>query len=181
MGTSLDVREHLALLQLVAYTESLPERRRWMTVQWLVTRSTNPMDDSETISASLDASKGKREGKPIRLLVRFNVQTGKINAYVDWHSTGFIGAERYRCAYRFPPEAAQTEIWRISNDFRDDDGYIIEDHITSVRDLALFVNKLFKSKRLVVQLMPQDDYAPITAVFDLPSQPTQLNRIMAAG
>ncbi len=151
-----------------------------MAVQWLVTRSTDPMDDSETISASLDASKGVNEGKPIRLILQFHGQTRETKAYIKWHEI-FWWDDTKRVTYRFPPETAQTETWLISRDFRDDDGDI-EGGITAVREPTLFVNKLLKSEQLVVRL-PQKNEAPITAVFDLPSPPIELNqvKVIAAG
>lgn len=150
-----------------------------MAVQWLVTRLTDPMDDSETISASLDASKGVCNGKPIRLILQFHGQTRRTKAYIKWHEV--LWEDTKIVTYRFPPEAAQTETWLISRDFRDDDGDI-ECDITAVREPTLFVNKLLKNEQLVVRL-PQKNEAPITAVFDLPSPPIELNqvKVIAAG
>lgn len=144
-----------------------------MAVQWLFTRSTDPLDDSETISASLDASKGVNERKPIRLLLQFHVQTREIKAYIEWHE--FFWGDTKRVTYRFPPEAAQTETWLVSRDFRDDDGDL-EDGITAVREPTLFVNKLLKSEQLVVRLLQKNE-APITAMFDLPSPPIEFNQV----
>ncbi len=151
-----------------------------MAVQWLVTRLTDPMDDSETISASLDASKGICSGKPIRLILQFHGQTRETKVYIKWHEF-FWDDGIIRVIYRFPPEAAQTEEWLISRDFRDDNGKIEYD-ITAVREPNLFVNKLLKSEQLVVRL-PQKNEAPITAVFDLPSPPIELNqaKVITAG
>ncbi len=132
------------------------------------------MDDSETISASLDASKGVCNGKPIRLILQFHGQTRRTNAYIKWHEF-FWPKDTKRVTYRFPPEAAQTETWLISRDFRDDDGDI-ESGITAVQEPNLFINKLLKSEQLVVRLLQKDE-APITAVFDLPSPPIEFNQV----
>jgi len=150
-----------------------------MAVQWVMTRSTDPMDDSETISASLDASKGLQSGKPIRLLLQFHMQTREINAYINWH--GFLWPNKIPriITYRFPPETAQTEAWIVSRDFRDDDGDM-EHGITAVREPTLFVDKVFKSEQLIVRLT-QENQAPITAVFALPNPPSQLTKIIADG
>ena len=150
-----------------------------MAVQWLVTRSTDPMDDSETISASLGASKGVCSGKPIRFILQFHGQTRETKVYIKWHE--ILWGDTKRVTYRFPPEAAQTETWLISRDFRDDDGDI-EGGITAVGEPTLFVNKLLKSEQLVVRLLQKNE-APITAVFDLPSPPIELNqvKVIAAG
>ncbi|WP_161632586.1 hypothetical protein [Candidatus Synechococcus spongiarum] len=136
------------------------------------------MDDSETISASLDASKGVHGRKPIRLLLQFHIQTREINAYINWHGC-LSPDDTRRITYRFPPEAAQTEAWLVSYDLRDDNGNM-EYGITAVREPTLFIDKVFKSEQLVVRLTEKNK-APITAVFDLPSPPSELDQIIAAG
>ena len=153
--------------------------KKTMAVQWPVTRSTDPIDDSETISASLDASKGVNERERICLILQFHGQTRETKTYIQWHE--FLWGDTERVIYRFPLEAAQTEEWLIGRDFRDDDGDIEHD-ITAVREPTLSVNKLLKSEQLVVRL-PQKNEAPITAVFDLPSPPTEFNqlKVIAAG
>jgi len=100
-------RAPFAVLKLVACTEPVPSAKKPMAVQWLVTRSTDPMDDSETISASLDASKGVNEGKPIRLLLQYHIQTGKIKAYIQWHEL-LTFVQRYRKDCLSIPSGAST-------------------------------------------------------------------------
>ena len=54
--------------------------------QWRVSRSTNPLDDSTTVVAILDAEQGTGglfRNEPVRLIAR--CQSNRTEAYVVWH------------------------------------------------------------------------------------------------
>ena len=129
---------------------------------WMSQTSTNPLDDSRTVVALLDAVEGVGglSRDPIRLIAR--CQSNETEAYVTWHD--FLGdddldnvySERKRVTYRFPPTDAQTEMWNVSTD---NDSTFVDRPIP-------FLRTLVASERLVVQTTPYGE-SPSTAIFAL--------------
>ena len=133
--------------------------------QWRVSRSTNPLDDSTTVAALLDAVQGTgglfRE-EPVRLIAR--CRSNRTEAYIVWHD--FLGLDDQRVTYRFPPAAAQTESWGLSTD----------NDSTFVRRAIPFLRIAAESARLVVQTVPYGE-APVTAIFNLAGAENALAQI----
>ena len=129
---------------------------------WGVSRSINPLDDSATVVAVLNATEGVSSviPEPISLIARCQSNTTEV--YIDWHD--FLGddefgnprSSRKRVTYRFPPADAETEMWGVSTD----------NDSTFVARAIPFLHTMVESKRLVMQTTPYNE-APITAIFDL--------------
>ena len=118
---------------------------------WTTNITTNPLDDSRTMVALLDAVEGVGgmiEPKPITLVAR--CQSNETDVFIGWHD--FLGddelndvySDRKRVTYRFPPAAAQTEMWNVSTD----------NAMTFVGSPIPFLRTLVESERLVVQTTP---------------------------
>lgn len=130
---------------------------------WRTTQSTNLLDDSTTVVSVLEATTGTGgmiEPEPIVLVVRCSSNT--TDAYINWHDflgdddLGNVRSTRKRVTYRFPPVAAQTEMWSVSTD----------NDSTFVRRAIPFLRRMVESEQLVVQTTPYNE-APSMAVFDL--------------
>lgn len=142
---------------------------------WTINESTDLLDDSTTVTASLHAIEGlggslDTDPKPV-FLVR--CQSGKTEAYIAWHER--LGdesddlSEKKRVTYRFPPANAETEQWSISTDGT----------TTFVSNASLFLKSLAESERLVVQTTPYGQ-SPIIAVFDLNGAADVVSRVEQA-
>ena len=90
---------------------------------WNTNQSTNLLDDSTTVVSVLEATTGTGgmlEPEAIALVVRCSSNT--TDAYINWHDflgdddLGNVRSTRKRVTYRFPPVAAQTEMWSVSTD-----------------------------------------------------------------
>ena len=129
---------------------------------WRVNRSTNPLDDSTTVVAVLNATEGVGGvgSEPISLIAR--CQSNMTEVYIDWHD--FLGddelgsprSSRKRVTYRFPPADAETETWGVSTD----------NDSTFVARAIPFLRAMVESEQLVMQTTPYNE-APSTAIFDL--------------
>ena len=129
---------------------------------WRVSRSTNPLDDSTTVVAVLNATEGVGGviPEPISLIARCQSNTTEV--YINWHD--FLGDDelgnprstRKRVTYRFPPANAETETWGVSTD----------NDSTFVARAIPFLHTVVESDRLVTQTTPYNE-APSTAIFDL--------------
>ena len=66
---------------------------------WQVRQSTNPLDDSRTVVAILEAVEGVGgfDSEPITLIARCQSNTTEV--YVNWHE--FLGVDDQRVTYRF--------------------------------------------------------------------------------
>ena len=142
---------------------------------WTINESTDLLDDSTTVTASLHAIEGlggslDTDPKPV-FLVR--CQSGKTEAYIAWHER--LGdesddlSEKKRVTYRFPPANAETEQWSISTDRT----------TTFVSNASLFLKSLAESERLVVQTTPYGR-SPIIVVFDLNGSADVVGRVEQA-
>ena len=130
---------------------------------WTTDITTNPLDDSRTVVALLDAVEGVGgmiDPKPITLVAR--CQSNETDVFIGWHD--FLGddelndvySDRKRVTYRFPPADAQTEMWNVSTD----------NESTFVDSPIPFLRALVESERLVVQTTPYGE-SPSTAIFTL--------------
>ena len=128
---------------------------------WRTSQTTNPIDDSATVVAILEASQGVGgfNDDPIRLVAR--CQSNKTEVYFNWHDflgddTNDVYSDRKRVTYRFPPADATTELWGISTD---------NDATFAARPIP-FLRTLVESDQLVMQTTPYGE-SPTTATFDL--------------
>ena len=129
---------------------------------WRVSRSANPLDDSTTVVAVLNATEGVGgiASEPISLIARCQSNTTEV--YINWHN--FLGddeldnprSSRKRVTYRFPPADAETEMWGVSTD----------NDSTFVARAIPFLRTMVESERLVAQTTPYNE-SPSTAIFDL--------------
>ena len=129
---------------------------------WRVSRSTNPLDDSTTVVAVLNATEGTGGivSEPISLIARCQSNTTEV--YINWHD--FLGddelgnprSSRKRVTYRFPPADAETEMWAVSTD----------NDSTFVARAIPFLRRMVESERLVAQITPYNE-SPSTGIFDL--------------
>ena len=130
---------------------------------WTINITTNPLDDSRTVVALLNAAEGVGgviDPKPITLVAR--CQSNESDVFIGWHD--FLGddelndvySDRKRVTYRFPPADAQTEMWNVSTD----------NAMTFVGSPIPFLRTLVESERLVVQTTPYGE-SPSTAIFTL--------------
>ena len=129
---------------------------------WRVSRSTNPLDDSTTVVAVLNATEGVGGigFEAISLIAR--CQSDTTDVYINWHD--FLGddelgnprSSRKRVTYRFPPADAETEMWGVSTD----------NDSTFVAGAIPFLRTMVESDRLVAQTTPYNE-SPSTAIFDL--------------
>ena len=123
--------------------------------QLRVSRSTNPLDDSTTVVAVLDAAQGAGglfRNEPVRLIAR--CRSNRTEAYIVWHD--YLGLDDPRVTYRFPPAQARTETWGLSTD----------NDSTFVRRAIPFLRTAAENTRLVVQTTPYSE-SPTTAIFNL--------------
>ena len=128
---------------------------------WRTSRTTNPIDDSATVVATLSASQGVGGfgDDPIRLVAR--CQSNKTEVYFNWHDflgddTNDVYSDKKRVTYRFPPADATTELWGISTD----------NDSTFVARAIPFLRTLVESDQLVIRTTPYGE-SPTTATFDL--------------
>lgn len=129
---------------------------------WQTDTRTNPLDDSRTVIAALEASEGvggiARE--PIILVARCQSNTTEV--YIEWRDylgdddLDSIRSDEKRVTYRFPPADAQTELWGVSTD----------DTGTFATNPIPFLRTLVESEQLVAQTIPYGE-SPSMAIFGL--------------
>lgn len=130
------------------------------TGDWIVSRKTNPVDDSPTVSISLLAESGEsRYGEKVAFVARCKSNT--TDAYAVWNT--YVGddsstpyAEWKRVTVRIGDNVATNEQWDVSTDKR----------ATFAPDWAGdLLKRMVKSDRLVLQMTPYGEN-PITAIFN---------------
>ena len=121
---------------------------------WEVRRNINPLDDSETVAASLTSETGTGgfDNFPIAMIIR--CQSNELEIFFNWLE--YLGSGNQQVIFRFPPNDAITARWRISTD----------NTSTFVNSPSAFARSILISPRLVVQTTPFGE-SPVTAVFDL--------------
>ena len=123
--------------------------------RWRAHRSTNPLDDSPTVGALLEATEGVGgilDNEEFRLIARCQSNTTEV--YVEWYY--FLGTDDRHVTYRFPPADAVTESWGLGTD----------NTSTFVANPIPFLRELVASDRLVMQTIPYNEN-PSMAIFDL--------------
>lgn len=122
--------------------------------KWRVTSSKNPIDDSKTAVASLEATGDRSKwGKSISLILR--CQSGKTEAYIAWGD--YLGSDSVAVLTRIGKSEAQSKEWSISSD---------KTATFYHGDAIAFIENLAKEKNFVAQATPYNEN-PKTAIFDL--------------
>lgn len=118
---------------------------------WLVSRTSSPMDDSKKFAASLDV-KEKVNGVIPTLILRCS--ENKTDVFINWDK--FIGGDSSSVQVRIDKEPAQKEYWGVST----------SNKATFSQNPIALAKKLSKAKVLLVRVVPYNE-APIMAEFDL--------------
>ena len=138
------------------------------TDPWTILSTTNPLDDSPTVVASIAAKSGVSGvlSEPVRLFVR--CESNKTDAYVAWHD--YLGSDAtVPVTVRFPPETARTELHGVSSD----------NTATFIPRSIPFARSLLTSERLVVQTTPYNE-SPVTAIFELQGAQRAVSQVAEA-
>ena len=131
-----------------------PAETSRQTGSWESDTSQNPVDDSTTVTALLEAQTGRSKfGKKIRLLLR--CKSHKTEAYIDWDA--YLGMDATLVTTRIGKHKAVQSEWQISTDYQ---------ATFYPGGGAGFIRQLLGQDRLVVELTPYGD-SPVTAIFML--------------
>jgi type VI secretion system protein VasI len=128
---------------------------------WQVSETSNPLDDSRTVTFALRAESGEsRFGQPVFLALR--CQSGELDAFIIWGD--YLGNDDPRVTSRIGEAQAQTETWSSS-----------ADNTGAFRrgDVATFIAAMSASNQFVAQVTPYNEN-PVTAVFNT----TGLDRLL---
>lgn len=119
--------------------------------RWYVSTDVNPLDDSKTITLTLNADSGKnRWGKPVYLVARCKSNTTDL--YIGWND--YLGPE-VSVLTRVGTNKAVTQSWSMSTD----------KNVTYHNEPVPFLKEMLDSPKLVTQVTLYND-SIITAVFD---------------
>ncbi|WP_421704607.1 type VI secretion system-associated protein TagO [Aliiroseovarius sp.] len=127
--------------------------------KWEVQRSSNPLDDSQTVVLALDADQGSdRWGNKVTMIIR--CQSNRTEMYVAWRdylgNDGDYRNEYKRVTIRVGDNPAATQNWGLSTDSKAT--FAPGTPIALIRDMA-------KADRFVAQVTPYNE-SPVTAIFD---------------
>lgn len=123
------------------------------TGNWRSNVTTNPLDDSKTVTLSLSSQKGgSRFDERPTLIVR--CQSNTTEMYINWHE--YLGNEA-EVISRIGDEPAQTKWWSISTD-----------HVATFYpgNKIAFLKQLMNVDKFVAQVTPYNE-SPVTAVFEI--------------
>jgi hypothetical protein len=141
---------------------------------WEAHDSTNPVDDSKTLVATLKASEGtSSSGEPVTLIIR--CQSKSMELFVNWKD--YLGSDSHE-AYddwkhilvRVGQDEAVVQRWPLSTDSKAS--------FAPGEPLAL-IKKILKAQRLVVQTTPFSEN-PVTAVFQLKGMDVAMKPLAAS-
>ncbi|WP_397542671.1 hypothetical protein [Roseovarius salis] len=131
------------------------------TGSWRVRKTVNPIDDTKTVTLSLEAEVGTSSyGEPITFVAR--CKSNKTEAYVIWgdylgDDSGDIYSEWKNVTVRIGNDQAIQERWGVSTDRK----------ATFAPDWAgNLLKQLLDEDRLVLQTIPYGEN-PNTAIFDI--------------
>jgi len=121
------------------------------TGKWHVSIDVNPIDDSKSVTLSLNADSGQNKWKKgISLIARCRSNTTEM--YINWQD--YLGGEA-RVLTRVGDSKALTSEWSLSTDKK----------ATFRRAPITFLKKMLAANKLIAQVTPYNDN-PITVVFD---------------
>jgi type VI secretion system protein VasI len=139
---------------------------------WDVSRTKNPIDDSETVVIRLDAESGSGQfGEPVSLIVR--CKSNVTEAYIVWNDFLATDDRSYagnwkNVTVRFGNEEAKVERWSTSTD--QTATFMSDPVIPALRAMAT-------SSQFVAQTTPFNA-SPITAVFNTAEMEIALQPLM---
>lgn len=117
--------------------------------KWSVLIQTNPLDDSQTVSLSLEADSG--QGKPIYFIAR--CQSNKTEVYISWNR--FLGLDETQVTLRVGTNKSINSTWDISTDNK----------ATFHRRPIQLLKEMLSSDKILAQVTPYSEN-PVTASFD---------------
>ena len=128
------------------------------TGKWQVSRTKNPVDDTETVIVTLVADNGVSNfGRPVAVLVR--CQSNQTELFISWGdylaSDGDYNSNYKNVLTRIGSKAAATTKWSTSTD----------QTATFAPDAVGLLRTMAASDNFVAQVTPYNA-SPITAVFD---------------
>jgi len=142
-----------------AATDSGPDQPK--AGAWFTDTKTNPVDDTTTVTAILDAKEGRsRFDGPVSLFIR--CQSNTTEMYANWRSylgndSNSVYEDWKRVTVRVGSEQAKEERWDVSTDS--------QATFAPGSPIAL-LKRMVEADQLVLQTVPYNE-SPITAVFDL--------------
>jgi type VI secretion system protein VasI len=128
--------------------------------KWVVSKDTNPIDDSERVILALEADAGSGSfGQGITLVAR--CQSGMTEVFVQWHDylgsdSGDIYSDWKRVTVRIGSDKATSEKWGVSTDGT---------ATFAPKWAGELLRKMAATDKLILQTTPYSS-KPITAVFD---------------
>ena len=128
---------------------------------WVVRTSTNPLDDTQTVTLSLASDVGtSRRGRPFVLVAR--CKSNRTEVYVVWgdyvgNDSRDVDTEWKLVTVRVGTGTARTERWDISTD---------RAATFAPAWAGSFLKELLAVERLVLQTVPYGE-RPYTAIFDV--------------
>lgn len=130
------------------------------TGKWQVSRTTNPIDDTETVTLFLQADSGTGTyGDAVGFVAR--CKSNSTDAYISWNAflgddSGDVYSDWKRVTIRVGDQPAAVQRWGISTD----------NEATFAPDWAGdLLKQMVKTNKMVAQVTPYSE-SPITAVFD---------------
>ena len=139
--------------------------------KWDVDRTTNPLDDSQTVVLALDADQGSdRWGNAVTMIIR--CQSNRTEMYIAWRdylgNDGDYRNEYKRVTIRVGDASATTQNWSLSTDSKAT--FAPGAPIELIREMA-------RTDTFVAQVTPYNE-SPVTAIFDLTGMADALEPVM---
>ena len=121
--------------------------------KWIVTKKTNPLDDSTTVNLRNNSTEGQSAfGRPITLVIRCLSNTTEL--IIVWNN--YLGSEAHVLS-RVGSNDTKSRRWSLSTDSR---------ATFYPRNSITFLKSLFEVDTFVAQVTPYNE-SPITAVWDI--------------
>lgn len=140
--------------------------------RWVVSEDVNPVDDTKTVVAVLQAAEGRSEyGRPVELFVR--CQSNLIEAFISWgqylggDDDKFNRGDQKDLTIRIGDDDAYQGYWGISTDKA----------ATFAPAQIQLLRKMVTAQHLVAQTTPYNS-VPITAKFDTTGMADALRPVM---
>lgn len=136
--------------------------------KWETQIQTNPLDDSKTVAAILEADTGVNKfGKKPKIVAMCRSNT--VNFYINW---GEQLKRDNEVIYRMGQQDSKTELWVLSTDAQ----ATFHPNETTVP----FLKEFQQHKRFVAQTTPLNS-APITAIFDITGAENVISQVLSCG
>ncbi len=121
--------------------------------KWILQVDQNPIDDTKTTVAILNADSGKsKQGNTVSLILR--CMSNKLESYITWND--YLGSDRTEVTIRIGTNTATTSFWALSSD-----------NTSSFYpgDVSEFFSQLSSANNFIAQVTPYNEN-PTTAIFD---------------